>query len=65
MNITELVYTEELDHVAFSITIADDGDDDEIIEEFYLNVIPVMDAVIAPRITVGICTSKIAYNKNL
>ena len=63
VNITELVYTEEQDQVTFDITIVDDGDDDEIIEEFHLNVIPVDDAVISPRITVGICTSKIAYQK--
>ena len=60
VNITDLVYPEELDQVTFNITIIDDGDDDETIEEFYLNVIPVENAVVlTPRITVEIGCSKI------
>ena len=59
VNVTELVYTEEQDQVTFNITIIDDGDD-ETIEEFYLNVIPVENAVfLTPRITVEIGCSKI------
>ena len=59
MNITELVYPGEQDHVVFNITIIDDGDDDETIEEFYLNVIPVENAIVlTPRITVEIGCSK-------
>ena len=60
VNITDLVYPGEQDQVTFNITIVDDGDDDEIIEEFYLNVIPVENAVVlTPRITVEIGCSKI------
>ena len=59
VNITELVYPGEQDHVVFNITIIDDGDDDETIEEFYLNVIPVENAIVlTPRITVEIGCSK-------
>ena len=58
--ITDLVYPGEQDHVTFNITIVDDGDDDEIIEDFYLNVIPMENAVVlTPRITVQIGCSKI------
>ena len=59
VNITELVYPRKQDQVTFNITIID-GDDDETIEEFYLNVIPVENAVVlTPRITVEIGCSKI------
>ena len=62
VNITELVYPREQDQVTFNITIVDGGGDDEIIEQFYLNVIPVENAVVlTPRITVEIGCSKIAY----
>ena len=58
VNITDLVYPREQDQVTFNITIIDD--DDETIEEFYLNVIPVENAVVLkPRITVEIGCSKI------
>ena len=59
VNVIELVYPREQDQVTFNITIIDDGGD-ETIEEFYLNVIPVENAVVlTPRITVGIGCSKI------
>ena len=60
VNITELVYPREQDQVTFNITIVDGGGDDEIIEQFYLNVIPVENAIVlTPRITVEIGCSKI------
>ena len=60
VNITDLVYPGEQDHVTFNITIINDDDDDETIEEFYLNVIPVENTVVlTPRITVEIGCSKI------
>ena len=60
VNITELVYPREQDQVTFNFTIVDDGGDDETIEEFYLNVIPVENAVVlTPRIIVEIGCSKI------
>ena len=61
VNTTEVICSREQDNVAFNITIiVDDGDDDETIEEFYLNVIPVENAdVLTPRITVEICGCKI------
>ena len=63
VNKTELIYPREQDHTEFNITIIDDGDDDEIIEEFYLNVIPVENAVVlTPRITVEIGCYKKAYH---
>ena len=59
MTITELVYSREQDLAIFNITIIDDGDNDETIEEFYLNVIPVENvAVLTPRISVEIGCSK-------
>ena len=64
VNKTELIYPREQDHVVFNITIIIvDTDDDETIEEFYLNVIPVENAVVlTPRITVEIGCCKKAYN---
>ena len=60
VNVIELFYTEEQDQVTFNITIIIDDGDDETIEEFYLNVIPVENAVVlTPRITVEIGCSKI------
>ena len=68
VNITEQIYPREQDHVVFNITIVDDGDDDEIIEEFYLDMIPVENAVVhTPRITVeiGCCKNTVIMKSTL
>ena len=57
VNITELVYPGEQDHIELDITIIDDGYDDETIQEFYLKVMESI-VVLTPRITVEIGCSK-------